>query len=124
MHCKFCDVNCSLFDSRLLTIRAVSSLASLNFAGVSGRHCKPVSPQYLTLLCLAALQFLSDIDNVALSLARDGYLSDSLEEVAGDVSLMKLPRNHNDTLQVLDSVFMAIILLAMVIMYVLNVFVF
>ncbi|EJK49199.1 hypothetical protein THAOC_31952, partial [Thalassiosira oceanica] len=75
-------------------------------------------------LNFAALQFLSDIDNVALSLARDGYLSDSLEEVAGDVSLMKLPRNHNDTLQVLDSVAMAIILLAMVIMYVLNVFVF
>jgi len=73
---------------------------------------------------LAALEFLSDIDNVALALARDGYLSESLEEVAGDVSLMKLPRNHNDTLQVLDSVFMSIILLVTVIMYILNIFVF
>ncbi|EJK46789.1 hypothetical protein THAOC_34526 [Thalassiosira oceanica] len=71
-------------------------------------------------LNFAALQFLSDIDNVALSLARDGYLSGSLEEVAGNVSLTKLPRNHNGTLQVLDSVAMTIIFLAIVIMYVLN----
>ena len=36
-------------------------------------------------LNFAALQFLSSIDNVALHLARDGYLTESLEATAGDV---------------------------------------
>eukprot|EP00581_Thalassiosira_minuscula_P012352 CAMPEP_0183721112 /NCGR_PEP_ID=MMETSP0737-20130205/13512_1 /TAXON_ID=385413 /ORGANISM="Thalassiosira miniscula, Strain CCMP1093" /LENGTH=526 /DNA_ID=CAMNT_0025951083 /DNA_START=365 /DNA_END=1942 /DNA_ORIENTATION=- len=60
-------------------------------------------------LNFAALQFLSSIDNVALHLARDGYLSENLEAVAGDVLLMKLPKNHNDTLQVLDSAMLFIV---------------
>lgn len=60
-------------------------------------------------LNFAALQFLSEIDNVALTLARDGYLSESLESVAGDVLLMKLPKNHNHSMQVMDSVCVAIL---------------
>lgn len=55
-------------------------------------------------LNFAALQFLSSIDNVALHLARDGYLSESLEDIAGDVLLMKIARNHNERLQKLDTV--------------------
>eukprot|EP00580_Thalassiosira_gravida_P015655 CAMPEP_0201665448 /NCGR_PEP_ID=MMETSP0494-20130426/6592_1 /ASSEMBLY_ACC=CAM_ASM_000839 /TAXON_ID=420259 /ORGANISM="Thalassiosira gravida, Strain GMp14c1" /LENGTH=530 /DNA_ID=CAMNT_0048144405 /DNA_START=141 /DNA_END=1730 /DNA_ORIENTATION=+ len=60
-------------------------------------------------LNFAALQFLSSIDNVALHLARDGYLTESLEQVAGDVLLMKLPKNHNDGVQVLDSLMLAVV---------------
>ena len=59
-------------------------------------------------LNFAALQFLSSIDNVALHLARDGYLSESLETVAGDVLLMKLPKNSNETLQIMDSVLLTV----------------
>ena len=59
-------------------------------------------------LNFAALQFLSSIDNVALHLARDGYLSESLETVAGDVLLMKLPKNSNETLQLMDSVLLTV----------------
>lgn len=55
-------------------------------------------------LNFAALQFLQTIDNIALHLARDGYLMESLETCAGDVLLMKLPRNHNNKLQLLDSI--------------------
>ena len=58
-------------------------------------------------LNFAALQFLSSIDNVALHLARDGYLTESLETVAGDVLLMKLPKNHNEKMQVMDSLLLA-----------------
>lgn len=70
-------------------------------------------------LNFAALQFLSSIDNVALHLARDGYLTESLESVAGDVLLMKLPKNHNDTLQVLDSLLLAVVLLGQLVAWVL-----
>lgn len=57
-------------------------------------------------LNFAALQFLQSIDNVALGLAKDGYLSEVLEDVANKVALMKLPRNNNDALQLLDSFLM------------------
>ena len=59
-------------------------------------------------LNFAALQFLQSIDNVALGLAKDGYLSEPLEEVAGKVELMKLPRNNNDRLQMMDSCMMLV----------------
>lgn len=62
-------------------------------------------------LNFAALQFLQSIDNVALDLAKDGYLSDSLEEVASAVALTKLPRNNNEILSVMDSVLMMVTLL-------------
>ena len=45
---------------------------------------------------------------MALHLARDGYLTESLETVAGDVLLMKLPKNHNEKMQVMDSLLLAI----------------
>ncbi|EED91900.1 predicted protein [Thalassiosira pseudonana CCMP1335] len=54
-------------------------------------------------LNFAALCFVQTIDNLALHLARKGYLTEPLETVAGDVLLMKLPRNHNSKLQLLDS---------------------
>lgn len=75
-------------------------------------------------LNFAALQFLSSIDNVALHLARDGYLTESLEVVAGDVLLMKLPKNHSETLQVLDSVLIAITYVITLVAWVLYFFVF
>mmetsp|Transcript_29169 Transcript_29169/g.70374 ORF Transcript_29169/g.70374 Transcript_29169/m.70374 type:complete len:544 (+) Transcript_29169:258-1889(+) len=74
-------------------------------------------------LNFAALQFLSSIDNVALHLARDGYLSESLEQVAGDVLLMKLPKNHNDSLQVLDSILLGATYLATLVVWIVFTFV-
>lgn len=65
-------------------------------------------------LNFAALQFLSSIDNVALHLARNGYLTESLEEVAKDVLLMSLPRNHNDCMQVMDSFMFVLLNIVMV----------
>ena len=59
-------------------------------------------------LNFAALQFLQSIDNVALDLAKDGYLSESLEDVANAVALMKLPRNDSELLQVMDSCLMLV----------------
>ena len=75
-------------------------------------------------LNFAALQFLQTIDNIALQLAADGYLSDKLEDVADNVGIMKLPRNENETLQVLDSVFLAITFLVLVVAWALVGFVF
>jgi len=48
-------------------------------------------------LCLnfAALQFLQQIDDIALSLAAHGYLTDRLEEVAHAVRETKLPQKRN-----------------------------
>lgn len=62
-------------------------------------------------LNFAALQFLSSIDNVGLHLARDGYLTERLERVANDVSLIQMPKNHNDTLQKMDSAGLVIVYL-------------
>ena len=42
---------------------------------------------------------------------KDGYLSDSLEEVASAVALTKLPRNNSEILSVMDSVCMMMTLL-------------
>lgn len=75
-------------------------------------------------LNFAALQFLQTIDNIALQLAADGYLSDKLEDVADNVGIMKLPRNSNECLQVLDSVFMLLTFLLLVIAWALVAFVF
>jgi len=74
-------------------------------------------------LNFAALQFLSSIDNVALRLARDGYLTEDLETVAGDVLLMKLPKNHDGTTQVLDSVLLTILYVITLIAWILFMFV-
>jgi len=86
---RFLDGFAFLFINTVLLLQAVEVLtAFLNFA---------------------ALQFLSSIDNVALHLARDGYLTESLERVAGDVLLMKLPKNHNGGTQILDSLMLVVL---------------
>ena len=72
-------------------------------------------------LNFAALQFLSSIDNVALHLARDGYLTESLENVAQDVLLMRLPKNHNDCMQKMDSAMLAVTYFIMIIAWVLSI---
>lgn len=59
-------------------------------------------------LNFAALGFLSSVDNQALHMARDGYLGDSLETMAGEVLMMKLPKNHNAKLQKLDTILLVI----------------
>jgi Ca2+-binding EF-hand superfamily protein len=59
-------------------------------------------------LNFAALQFLQSIDNVALDLAKDGYLSEQLEDVANKVAFMKLPKNNNELLQMMDSFLMGV----------------
>ena len=75
-------------------------------------------------LNFAALQFLQTIDNIALQLAADGYLSDKLEDVADSVGVMKLPRNDNECLQVLDSIFLFLTFLVLVVAWALVAFVF
>ena len=75
-------------------------------------------------LNFAALGFLQTIDNIALQLAADGYLSDKLEDVADSVGVMKLPRNGSEFLQVLDSVFLCLTFLVLVVAWALVAFVF
>jgi len=74
-------------------------------------------------LNFAALQFLQTIDNIALELAADGYLTDRLEDVAGNVKDAELPKRDDDNwLRCLDTIlFVAtcIILLAFWLMFVL-----
>jgi hypothetical protein len=65
-------------------------------------------------LSFAALQFLQSLDNVALELARKGTLSEMLQSVSMDVEFMKLPRNHNPTLQLLDTCGMIVTFLVLV----------
>jgi len=64
-------------------------------------------------LNFAALQFLQTIDNIALELAADGYLTSRLEEVALQVKLAELPkRSEGNWLRLLDTVlFVATVLI-------------
>lgn len=56
-------------------------------------------------LNFAALQFLQTIDNIALDLAADGYLSDGLEAAAIAVQQAALPKRGSDNwLRSLDTV--------------------
>lgn len=56
-------------------------------------------------LNFAALQFLQTIDNIALDLAADGYLSDGLEAAAIAVQQAALPKRSSDNwLRSLDTV--------------------
>ncbi|KAL7580061.1 hypothetical protein ACA910_005046 [Epithemia clementina (nom. ined.)] len=55
-------------------------------------------------LNFAALQFLQNIDNIALRLCADGYLSERLEEVANNVMSTKLPNKHNKVYRSMDSI--------------------
>jgi len=71
------------------------------------------------LMNFTALEFLSALDNVALHLARDGYLSENLEAVAGDVILLKMPKNHNHGLQILDSVMFIVMFLVQLVIWIL-----
>jgi len=75
------------------------------------------------LMNFTAIDFLSALDNVALHLARDGYLSENLEEVAGDVMLLKMPKNHNHGLQILDSVMFVVMFLIQLVIWILFQFV-
>jgi hypothetical protein len=54
-------------------------------------------------LNFAALQFLQRVDNSALDLAADGYLTNALEEAASCVVAAKLPRKNTKWLLVMDS---------------------
>jgi hypothetical protein len=55
-------------------------------------------------LNFAALQFLQTIDNLAVHLARDGFFTAALEEVAKDVEQAHLPSRTRGSLLHLDSV--------------------
>lgn len=46
-------------------------------------------------LNFAALNFLQHIDDIALRLAADGYLTDRLEQIANDVKRIKLPKKRS-----------------------------
>lgn len=54
-------------------------------------------------LNFAALQFLQTIDNIALHLCLDGYLFDRLEQIAYQVTQVKLPRKTNSVFNTFDS---------------------
>jgi hypothetical protein len=54
-------------------------------------------------LNFAALQFLQRVDNIALDLAADGYLTDSLEEAASRVVAAKLPKKTTKWLLLMDT---------------------
>jgi hypothetical protein len=55
-------------------------------------------------LNFAALQFLTSIDDIALTLALNGYLTERLEEVAQNVKCAKLPKKRNEFYKTLDSI--------------------
>jgi len=55
-------------------------------------------------LNFAALQFLQTIDNIALRLCADGYLTERLELVANQVMTIQLPNKNNTFLRSLDSI--------------------
>uniref|UniRef100_A0A7S2VCQ9 Uncharacterized protein n=1 Tax=Entomoneis paludosa TaxID=265537 RepID=A0A7S2VCQ9_9STRA len=55
-------------------------------------------------LNFAALQFLQTIDNIALRLCAEGYLSDRLELVANQVTSVKLPNKNNQLYRSMDSI--------------------
>ena len=55
-------------------------------------------------LNFAALQFLQTIDNIALRLCADGYLSERLELVANSVMSTKLPNKRNRLYRSMDSI--------------------
>eukprot|EP00977_Amphora_coffeiformis_P010886 scaffold2558_cov172-Amphora_coffeaeformis.AAC.17 len=58
----------------------------------------------LTLfLNFAALQFLQTIDNIAFHLCIDGYLFETMETLANQVTEVKLPRKVHSVLNVFDS---------------------
>lgn len=66
-------------------------------------------------LNFAALQFLTSIDNIALTLAADGYLSERLELVANSVREAKLPQKTNKFYRTLDSILFLLTLSVMII---------
>mmetsp|Transcript_3123 Transcript_3123/g.8809 ORF Transcript_3123/g.8809 Transcript_3123/m.8809 type:complete len:271 (+) Transcript_3123:144-956(+) len=55
-------------------------------------------------LNFAALQFLQTIDNIALRLCAEGYLSDRLEIVANQVTTVRLPNKNNQLYRSMDSI--------------------
>ena len=66
-------------------------------------------------LNFAALQFLQTIDNIALELAADGYLTSRLEDVALKVKLAELPkRSEGNWLRLLDTVLFVATVLVLV----------
>ena len=66
-------------------------------------------------LNFAALQFLQTIDNIALKLAEDGYLTERLETVAGNVKKAKLPQKTNPVMRMLDSILFLFTLFVLVV---------
>mmetsp|Transcript_24872 Transcript_24872/g.57136 ORF Transcript_24872/g.57136 Transcript_24872/m.57136 type:complete len:278 (-) Transcript_24872:262-1095(-) len=66
-------------------------------------------------LNFAALQFLQTIDNIALRLCADGYLTERLEFVANQVMTTQLPNKNNEWLRSLDSVLFVSTLTALLI---------
>jgi len=55
-------------------------------------------------LNFAALQFLQTIDNIAVRLCADGYLTLRLESVANQVMTTKLPNKNNAVFRSMDSI--------------------
>merc|ERR1711957_926767 len=83
------------------TANAMRFLDGLLFLTVNTALLFQATKPIGAMLNFAALMFLS----------RDGYLADSMETVAGDVLLMKLPKNHNESLQKMDTILLGVVLL-------------
>jgi len=76
-------------------------------------------------LNFAALQFLQTIDNIALELAADGYLTDRLEDVAGNVKEAELPKRSDENwLRCVDTILFVttcVILFAFWLMFIIHI---
>lgn len=75
-------------------------------------------------LNFAALQFLQTIDNIALHLCLDGYLFDRLEQIAYQVTQVKLPRKTSSVFNTFDSLLFMLSFVGIVVAWVLIHFVY
>lgn len=83
------------------TLRGIDGLYSLMVNFVILIKATRVLPMFLNF---AALQFLQTIDNLALQLAEDGFLTERLETVARNVKEAKLPQKTNQYARALDTI--------------------
>ena len=65
------------------------------------------------MLNFAALAFTQDIDNVFFEFAKNGYLTDFIEEVAKEASELTMPQRTNKCATLMDSVMFAVIYLVL-----------
>lgn len=75
------------------------------------------------LLNFAALQFLQNIDNLALQMAEDGFMGGHLEEVGSKVRIAKLPATTSEFQRSLDTLLFVLISLSFLVAWLLFLFI-